>query len=322
MRRDTGVGIRALVPFALVGALAACAGSNAARRSASSARRRRPSTVATSTAVATTMTSPSTTTVARTTTTTAPATTTTTSRAPRSASSTTTTTSPPVVHATGLGALRGVTVAVDAGHNGANATHAAQIARLIWIGTQYRACDTTGTQAADGYPEYAYDLDVALRLRAVLAAAGAHVVMTRTTNAGYGPCIDERAYIGNRARATVAISIHADGGPTGGRGFHVNMPALIAGYTDDIYSASHRLGVDVRDAMLSTGMPASTYIGAAGLVERSDFGGLNLSDVPKVLLETANMRNGTDVALIESASYRQHEAEAIASALARFVAGR
>jgi N-acetylmuramoyl-L-alanine amidase len=280
---------------------------------------------ATPTIVAATSTSIRTTTVAPTTTTTSASTTvprsTTAPATSATRSSTTMTPQPVVVQTAGLGSLRGVTVAIDAGHNGGNAAHAAEIARPIWIGTQYRACDTTGTQGADGYPEYAYNLDVALRLQAVLEAAGAQVVMTRTSNAGWGPCVDERAAIGNRAHATVAISIHADGGPAGGRGFHVNMPALIPGYTDDIYGASHRLGVDVRDAMATTGMPTATYIGSAGLIERRDFGGLNLSDVPKVLLETGNMQNGTDLALLESAAFRQREAQVIAAALARFVAG-
>ena len=129
--------------------------------------------------------------------------------------------------------------------------------------------------------------------------------MTRTTNDGWGPCIDERAGIGNRANADAAISIHADGGPAGGRGFHVLMPALVPGYTDDIYAASHRLGVDVRDAFLATGMPTSTYYATQGLAERTDLGGLNLSNVPKVFIETGNMRNATDAALLKSADFRQ-----------------
>jgi len=221
----------------------------------------------------------------------------------------------------GLGAVRGRTIAIDPGHNGGNYAHASEIARPIFIGTQTRACDTTGTQTADGYTEAAYNLDVALRLRDVLAAAGANVVMSRTTNDGWGPCIDERAAFGNRAHAAVAISVHADGGPPDGRGFHVNMPALVTGYTDDIYSASHQLGVDVRDAYTATGMPTSTYFGSQGLVERSDLGGLNLSDVPKVIVETGNMRNATDAGLLESADFRQRAAQALAVGIARFLAG-
>ena len=217
------------------------------------------------------------------------------------------------------GSLRGKTIAIDPGHDGGNYAHSSEINRPIFIGTQTRACDTTGTQTNDGYSEAAYNLDVALRLRDVLQAAGANVVMTRTTNDGWGPCIDERAAIGNRANADAAISIHADGGPSGGRGFHVLMPALVAGYTDDIYSASHALGVDMRDAFLATGMPVSTYYASDGLAERTDLGGLNLSNVPKVFVETGNMRNATDASLLESADFRQREAEALAAGLDRFL---
>jgi N-acetylmuramoyl-L-alanine amidase len=219
-----------------------------------------------------------------------------------------------------LTSLRGRTIAIDPGHDGGNDAHTSEISRPIFIGTQTRACDTTGTETNDGYTEAAYTLDVGLRLRAMLEQAGARVVMTRTTNDGWGPCIDQRAAIGNEAHADAAISIHADGGPPDGRGFHVLMPALIAGYTDDIYARSHRLGVSVRDAFLATGMPTSTYYATQGLVERSDLGGLNLSNVPKVFIETANMRNATDASLLESADFRQAAARALAVGLDRYLA--
>lgn len=231
---------------------------------------------------------------------------------------TTTTTTAPVTGP--LAALRGRVIVVDAGHNGGNGAAGAQISRPVFIGTMSRACDTTGTETNDGYPEHAYNLDVALRLQAVLAAAGAHVVMVRTTDDGVGPCIDERAYIGNRAHAQAGISIHADGGPADGRGFHVNTPANIPGYTDDIYAASGRLGLDLRDAFLATGMPTSTYLGSNGMLERRDFGGLNLSDVPKVLFETGNMRNATDAALLKDPAFHQREAQALAAGFARYFA--
>ena len=119
---------------------------------------------------------------------------------------------------TGLESVAGKTIAIDAGHNGGNAGAnrrdlAADLHRDAEPGG-----DTTGTQTNDGYPEHAYTLDVALRLQAILAAAGANVVMSRTTDTGVGPCIDERAFFGNRAHAAVGISIHADGGPSTGRG--------------------------------------------------------------------------------------------------------
>jgi N-acetylmuramoyl-L-alanine amidase len=143
------------------------------------------------------------------------------------------------------------------------------------------------------------------------------------TNTGWGPCITERAAIGNRVHASAAISIHADGGPANGRGFHVIYPPSIAGLTDDIAASSYRLALDVRNRFaVGTGMPYSTYLGNAGLDVRSDLGGLNLSDVPKVFIETGNMRNAEDAALLGSPSFRQREAEALAMALQHFLEGR
>lgn len=233
-----------------------------------------------------------------------------------STSTTTTTTTPGPGD---LAGVRGHVIVVDAGHDGGNGAHASEIGREVFIGTQSRACDTTGTQTASGDTEHAFTLDVALRLRDLLTASGATVVMVRTDDLGWGPCIDERARIGNRAHAEAGISIHADGGPTSGRGFHVNMPANIAGYTDDIYAQSHVLGVSLRDAyQTGTGLPPADYIGSDGLIERRDFGGLNLSDVPKVLFETGNMRNPTDAVLLEDPAFRERIAHALAAGFSRY----
>ena len=214
----------------------------------------------------------------------------------------------------GLGAapLAGTTIVIDPGHNGANWSHPAAINRLVDAGGFRKACDTTGTSTAGGYTEPAYTLDVADRLARILRARGATVVLTRTTNTGVGPCIDERAAVGNRVHADAAISIHADGGPAGGVGFHV------------VYKpgapASRRLALAVRKAFAAgTGEPFATYIGHDGLDVRTDLGGLNLSTVPKVLIETGNMRNAGDAARLESAAYRQREAASLARGLEAFL---
>lgn len=220
------------------------------------------------------------------------------------------------------GGLAGKTILVDPGHNGQNFAHPDEINRPIDIGTQTRACDTTGTATDGGYSESEYNLDVALRLRSILQARGANVVLTRSDNSGWGPCIDERAAIGNRAGATAAVSIHADGGPPEGRGFHVIYPASVPGLTDRIASESERLALAVRAAYAAgTGVPYADYLGSQGLSVRSDLGGLNLSTVPKVFVETGNMRNATDAALLTSADFRQRAAESIAAGLDAYLGG-
>jgi N-acetylmuramoyl-L-alanine amidase len=220
--------------------------------------------------------------------------------------------------------LAGRTVVVDPGHNGQNWAHPDEINTPVWIGTQWRACDTTGTATDSGYTESAYNLDVALRLADLLRQAGANVVLTRSDDNGWGPCIDQRAAIGNRANADVGISIHADGGPADGRGFHVIYPPNIAGLTDDIAADSNRLALDVRASYAAvTGMPYATYIGSGnGLSVRSDLGGLNLSDVPKVFIETGNMRNSTDAQRLINGEFRQQAANALVQALSNYLAGQ
>jgi N-acetylmuramoyl-L-alanine amidase len=222
-----------------------------------------------------------------------------------------------------LAAVAGKVIVLDPGHNGGNARHPEIVNRQVDVITEHKPCDNTGTQTNDGYAESAYAFDVATRMRSLLQAAGATVVMTRPNDTGVGPCVDERAFIGNRAHAAVAVSIHADGGPAGGRGFHVIEPALIAGHTEPIVEPSRRLGSDLRaDYAAMTGMPPSTYTATDGIVVRSDLGGLNWSTVPKVFIETGNMRNATDAALLESAAFRQRVAAALCQALADFLSGK
>lgn len=231
-------------------------------------------------------------------------------------------TTAPAPAAVGLGALAGRTIAVDPGHNGRNYQHMAEINRQVDIGTKTKECDTTGTATDAGYTESAHNLDVADRLTTILQANGATVVLTRYDDNGWGPCITERAAIANRAAADAAISIHADGGPAGGRGFHVIYPVSIPGLTAAIAGPSQQLALAVRDAYATgTAMPYSTYLGNAALSVRDDLGGLNLSTVPKVFIETGNMRNATDAALLTDPAFRQNEAQAIANGLAAFLGG-
>jgi N-acetylmuramoyl-L-alanine amidase len=219
------------------------------------------------------------------------------------------------------GVLAGQTVVLDPGHNGGNASHPKRINRQVDIGQGMRkACDTTGTATASGYAESAYTLTVARESARILRRHGAKVVLTRDDDAGVGPCITRRARIGNREQADAAVSIHADGGPSGGRGFHVIRPTRIDGLTDDIVRPSRRLGRALRAAYEErTGLPRATYLGGAGLVARGDLGGLRLSDVPKVFIETANMRNAADARKVESRRFRKRIARGIAEGVIDFL---
>ncbi|MGW2031837.1 N-acetylmuramoyl-L-alanine amidase [Streptomyces sp. NPDC001761] len=234
---------------------------------------------------------------------------------------------PPSAPPGGSGSLKGKVVVIDPGHNQGNFRHTAEIGRPVDIGTNHKECDTTGTSTNDGYTEARFTLDVAHRLRDLLERQGATVKLTRDGDApAWGPCVDERARIGNTARADAAISIHADGSAAGNRGFHVILPGSVhAGGADTraIVGPSHDLGVRVAGNFLrETGEQPSNYLGGGtGLVTRTDLGGLNLSTVPKVFIECGNMRDSKDAALLTSGAWRQRAAQGISEGIVSFLRG-
>jgi N-acetylmuramoyl-L-alanine amidase len=221
--------------------------------------------------------------------------------------------------------LAGRTIVLDPGHNGGNAAHAARIGRIVDAGNGVRKpCNTTGTATNSGYRESAFTLDVARRVAIVLRAGGARVVMTRTTDTGWGPCIDARAAVGNSVAAAAVLSIHADGNlRRGARGFHVIRSTRMTG-GPDVVARSSELATDVRAAFETrTGEPRSSYLGAGtAITPRRDIGGLNLSRRPAVMVETGNMRDAADARSMRSPAWRQRAAAGLAAALQQYVTGR
>jgi N-acetylmuramoyl-L-alanine amidase len=217
----------------------------------------------------------------------------------------------------------GEVVTVDPGHDGGNAAAAGFIDQPFDNGNQTESCDTVGTETGAGYPEHAFNFDVAVRLEALLQSEGATVVMTRYDDTGVGPCVNVRAAIGNAAGADAAVSIHADGGPVSGRGFDVIEPAPVVSPISDNTAAvpgSDRLAGEIRSTFaVDTGEPPSDYSGVNGIDQRNDLGGLNLTTVPKVLIECANMQNPVDAALTESPQWRQQAAQGLADGITAFL---
>ncbi|MGY6018701.1 N-acetylmuramoyl-L-alanine amidase [Streptomyces spinosirectus] len=223
------------------------------------------------------------------------------------------------------GSLKGKVVVIDPGHNSGNFRHTAEINRQVDIGTNRKECDTTGTSTNAGYTEAQFTLDVSHRLKALLEKQGATVKLTHDNGSpAWGPCVDQRAAIGNKAHADVAISIHADGSAAGNRGFHVIMPGFVhagAADTSKIVAPSADLGAHIAGYFVRvTGSAPSNYIGdGTGLVTRKDLGGLNLSTVPKVFIECGNMRDSKDAALLTSGTWRQKAAQGISDGIVSFL---
>ncbi|MFE9607586.1 N-acetylmuramoyl-L-alanine amidase [Streptomyces sp. NPDC006012] len=227
--------------------------------------------------------------------------------------------------ATGSEPLAGKVVVIDPGHNLGNFQHAAEINQKVNIGATAKECDTTGTSTNDGYPEAQFTLDVSHRLRTLLEQQGATVKLTHDhDDPPWGPCVDERARIGNAAHADAAISIHADGSAAGNRGFHVILPGAVhAGGADTrpIVGPSRDLGERIAGNFVrATSSAPANYVGdGTGLVTREDLGGLDLSTVPKVFIECGNMRDSKDAAQLTSGAWRQKAAEGISEGIMSFL---
>jgi N-acetylmuramoyl-L-alanine amidase len=214
--------------------------------------------------------------------------------------------------------IRGKIVVLDPGHNGGNAANLQAMNRLVPDGRGgHKPCNTAGTATDAGYPEHAFTFDVTQQVAALLTAQGIRVVLTRTDDAGIGPCVDVRGRTGEDAEADAVISIHADGAAPEARGFHVAYawPPL-----DPIQDGPARaLAVELRDSLRGAGLPVSTYLGHGGLLARDDLAGLNLSRRPTVLVECANMRNVEEAGLVSTPAGRARYADAIASGIAAFL---
>lgn len=209
-------------------------------------------------------------------------------------------------------------VFLDPGHNGAND---GSIGRQVPTGRGgTKDCQASGTTANDGYPEHTFNWETVLRIRQQLTALGVRTAMSRGDDTGLGPCVDERAAMANALRPDAIVSIHADGGPATGRGFHViySSPPL-----NDVQAGpSAQFAQIMRDQLQTAGIPPANYIGQGGLNARADIAGLNLAQYPSILVELGNMKNPADVSLMQTPEGRQKYADAVVRGIAGFLGSR
>jgi N-acetylmuramoyl-L-alanine amidase len=214
--------------------------------------------------------------------------------------------------------LKGMSVFLDPGHNGVLDP---SINRQVANGRGgTKPCNTTGTATNDGYPEHAFTWDITLRVRDALNGLGARTELSRNDDNSVGPCVDQRAALGNAMHPDAIVSVHADGGPAAGHGFHVNYPS--PHLNDAQGGPAMELAHVMRDSLASSGLQPSTYIGSDGLYGRADLAGLNLAQFPAVLVELGNMKNSDDGARIESPPGRAKYAEAVTAGIVAYLGAK
>lgn len=207
------------------------------------------------------------------------------------------------------GGLSGLKVAIDPGHNGGNAAAWQRIGTTVNDGRGgQKPCNTTGTATADGFTEHEFNWKVANVLKNKLETAGASVFLTRDSDVGVGPCVDDRGKFPQKIGADVMISIHANGTTdASARGFFVMIsdPAINPSQGEP----SAKLAAAVIQAMKSGGhRPQSSGTIKDGLWKRGDLATLNFAEVPSVMVELGEMRNPADATLMKSEAGRQRYA--------------
>ena len=192
--------------------------------------------------------------------------------------------------------VSGRAVFLDAGHNAVNDASIYEQVPNGRGGT--KQCNTSGTATDDGYPEHAFNWAVVGLISGSLEQMGVRTGLSRGDDSSVGPCVDQRAALANAMHPDAIVSIHADGGQSGG---------------------AIQLAHTMRDALVQAGFHPATYIGSDGLYGRDDLAGLNLAAYPAVLVELGNMKNADEAARMESADGRAKYAAAVTQGIVAYL---
>ena len=219
--------------------------------------------------------------------------------------------------------LSGSVIAIDPGHQlgNSNPRFASKMKQTRFNGSIVKSCNTTGTATNAGLPEATFNWKVAKKLKSLLEAQGAQVHLTRDVNSrnSWGPCVWDRGGFGKKVNADLMVSIHGDGAPAKGRGFHVIAPVSIKGWTIDIAKQSRALANALITGMKQAGAIPTTYL-SSPLSIRRDQSTLNFSNVPAVIVELGNMRNKQDAQKMSSPSGQLQYAKELAAGISRYCA--
>lgn len=206
-------------------------------------------------------------------------------------------------------------MAIDPGHNGGNFSNTKAIAKQVPDGRGGKKnCNTTGTATNNGYRESTFNWNVSLKIKALLEQNGAIVTMTRTSDDGVGPCVDERGNAGDHA--DVLVSIHANGSTDPGvRGWFILHSS--APLNTNQGAPSKRLADLMAKRLEAHQFPTNP---AGPFTPRSDIATINHSGAPVVMLELLEMKNPQDAALAQDPTAQQGYATAIVEGLADWAA--
>ncbi|MBR2644205.1 MAG: N-acetylmuramoyl-L-alanine amidase [Clostridia bacterium] len=193
--------------------------------------------------------------------------------------------------------LYGITIGIDPGHQARPNFGTEPVAPDS--DEQKVKCSSGTIGIASDVPEYQVNLDVALKLAALLEADGATVILTRTVN-DVNLSNRERAEIMNEHEVDLAIRLHCNGADdTGIRGAFMLVPTRE--HTQS-FAENVRAAQEVIDAYC-----AATGLGLrknAAILYRDDQTGFNWCKRPIICIEMGHLSNETEDLLLTNAAFQ------------------
>lgn len=164
----------------------------------------------------------------------------------------------------------------------------------------------TWPRGTSRYPEKVLVLDMAKRAGQILAARGARVVMTRSSDVFLS--LEQRALIADRSGADLFVSFHVDAAPR-------NQTA--SGVEAHIYNQATSASIRAAQCIIAA-------IRQAGIetrgIQYSNLHVLREHSRPAVLMECGFLTNAQDAAALNNGTYRARLATAIAEGIANYLA--
>lgn len=171
-----------------------------------------------------------------------------------------------------------------------------------------------GAIGPNGTQEKTVTLDIAKRVKKLLEAQGAKVVMARSADTDVS--LSARTDIANKNKADIFVSIH----------INANTDPSIGGTTTYIYSGSGSSSETTRlQESNKLALPIQAeLVKSLGLrnigIKSANFAVLRTSNMPAVLLELAFISNKEEEKLLKTDSFKNKSAEAIVKGIANYFA--